>query len=115
MHCILKEANNIAVVALARYCGGDNTNIWTIEGACISRRKTGRRSGVAADAISYRYLVEHPEQGWSFAFRSVWRDGNLMSPTATHTVIESYYDDAETGDIVAVQEAVNDWLKSLPI
>lgn len=90
----------------------DGINTWTHEGACITARRVARY-GIPADAACWRYLVEHPAQGWSFAVRATWRDGKLMSPLATFTVIESYYPDKVdlVPDEDAVAVAVNDWLQ----
>jgi hypothetical protein len=92
-----------------------HTGASTPKGACISARSVARRYGVPPDATCWRYLIEHPELGWSFAVRAVWRDGKLMPPVATHTVIESYYAEnderyVQTEDVAV---AVNEWLAGL--
>ena len=93
----------------------DKQKIWSVEDACVTKRKISNRYGVPDDAKTCRYLVEHPEQRWSFAIRAVWRGGALMMPTAVHTVVESYYADADDIDEMSVKLMVNDWLKSLPL
>lgn len=87
----------------------DGANVWTHEGTCISAGRIPNRYGVPPDATSWRYLIEHPEQGWSYAVRAVWRGGFLMPPLAVHVVIESYFDEDEDAACLAV----NEWLRSL--
>lgn len=108
----LNDANHIAIQRLARnYLAPNERLMWPFEGACITAKPTWNRCGVPADAESYRYLVEHPDQGWSFAFRAVWRSGDLMKP-AVHVAVEGIYDDDDHGE-QAVLALINEWLRSL--
>ena len=93
----------------------DGDNVWTHERACISTRRVANRCGIPPDATTWRYRVEHPDFGWSYSIRAVWRCCELMPPLATHVVIEGYFNDDETQlptEDSAVL-AVNDWLCSL--
>lgn len=116
---VIETANNLILQRLVRFylSPEEEGHVFTIEGACVTRRQMGNRYGVPADATSWRFTVENPEYGWSFTARAVWRDGKLMSPTATHTVIEEYY--ADDTNLVADEDAarlmVNDWLQSVPL
>jgi hypothetical protein len=116
---IIRDANELTSQRLISHYlpSPEGHNAWTHEGACLSARRVANRSGVPPDATSWRYLVQHPDQGWSYAARTVWREGSLMRPLAVHTVIECYTADDET--IVPTEEAavlaVNDWLCSLPL
>lgn len=93
----------------------DGNNVWTDGDACISARPIPNRYGVPPDARSWRYLIQHPEQGWSYAVRAVWRNDSLMRPLAVHVVIENYFVDDETvlADEDAASLAANEWLCSL--
>lgn len=92
----------------------EGSNVWSRDGACITTRRA-TRTGVPLDAACWRVVIEHPEQGWSYAVRAVWRGGRLMSPVATHCVIEAYFADDEglVVDPQAACMAVNEWLLSL--
>jgi hypothetical protein len=85
----------------------------TIEGGSISTRQISNRLNVPAAAITLSHLVEHPEQGFSFRFRAVWHEGQLLRPTATHVVMEQEWDDAQHGSPAAVSAAINDWLQAV--
>src|SRR3954451_18560955 len=93
----------------------DGDNVWTHEGACISSRRVANRYGVPPDATTWRYRIEHPEFGWSYNIRAVWRCGKLMPPLATHVVVEDYFNDDETQlpDEASAVMAINEWLCSL--
>jgi hypothetical protein len=106
------ESHLIITAALRRYLS-DQTGIWTIEDACVSGRVVSNRTSVPPDAITVRYLVEHPDQGWSLAARAVWRSGKLMQPVAVHVVIERYW--SEDDDLEAARVKANGWLRSLPL
>lgn len=62
-------------------------------------------------------IIEHPELGWSVTARTVWRDGRMMEPMATHTAIERYW--ADNTELVADENAAclafNDWIGSVPL
>ncbi len=70
------------------------------------------RFGVPRDAVTLRYEVWHPEQGFAFDVRAVWRCNDLMKPVATHTVIEDYTNKGDHEDDLAVRLAANEWLRS---
>lgn len=91
--------------------------VWSVADACITVRRSGRRFGVPADATSWRYLIKHPELGWSYAVRAVWRNQKLFEPVAVHTVIEEYFADEEelVPDENVAALCINDWLCSLPL
>lgn len=104
--------NQLIITALTRRYLSDQTNIWTVEDACVSGRIVSNRTSVPPDAITVRYLVEHPE-GWALAARAVWRCGRLMPPVAVHVAIERYW--SENDDLEAARVKANDWLRSLPL
>lgn len=114
----LLDANQITAQRFVRHYlpSDERRNVWTVEGACVSARRTARY-GLPADAECWRYLIEHPEAGWSFAMRVVWRDGGLMCPLATHVVIETYYidDESKLGGISAAHKGVQEWLRCVPL
>lgn len=83
----------------------------TIQGACITTDSIRSRTSVPADAITLSHLVEHPELGFSFRFRVVWREEALFRP-AVHVAIEKEWDDAGLGSPAAVSAAINDWLQA---
>lgn len=93
----------------------DGETVWSVEGASVEVEDAKRRTGVPADAKSVRYKVQHPDGGWSFVGRAVWRGNKLFEPKAVHNVIESYNDDdgRYDGNDDAVAAAVNEWLMSL--
>ena len=108
----IEIANRLAIQHLTRsYLAPRARLIWTIADACITAKQTWNRSGVPADAETYLYRIEHPDQGWSLDFRAVWRLGDLMKP-AVHLVIEGVYDDGDHGD-EALPVLINEWLRSL--
>ena len=110
------DANRAAMHYLIRQylpldSGGSFTT--TVKGACIEGRPSGGRYGIPADAQAWRIIVDHPEFEWTATARAVWRDGDLFQPSATHTVIENYYDDAARhGSDDGVRRAVNEWFQS---
>lgn len=114
---ITRDANQLTSQRLiSQYLPSpDSDNIWPHDGACLSARRVPNRYGVPPDATTWRYLVEHPQFGWSYAIRAVWRCGKLMSPLATHVAVESYFndDDAQLPTEASVVIAVNEWLCSL--
>jgi hypothetical protein len=105
------ENQIIITAAIRRYLSGQ-TGIWTVEDACVSGRVVSNRTSVPPDAVTVRYLVEHPE-GWALAARAVWRSGRLMQPVAVHVVIERYW--SEDDDLEAARVKANDWLRSIPL
>lgn len=111
----ISEANSLMVQRLAQSYLSPKLlqSVRTIEGGSISTRHVSNRANVPDDAITLSHLVEHPEQGFSFRFRAVWREGQLLRPTATHVVIEQEWDDAEHGSPAAVSAAINDWLQAV--
>ena len=116
---VLEAANALIVQRLIQtYLPPEQENpVCTVEGACITRDRNWKRYGVPADASSWRHTIEHPEQGWSVTVRSVWRDGQLMEPAATHCVVETYWaDDINlVADVDAARIAFNEWGQSIPL
>ncbi|KOX59196.1 hypothetical protein ADL19_05675 [Streptomyces purpurogeneiscleroticus] len=113
---LIEVASNAGFQHLVKgYCRlDDEQDTWSIEGACIKVEQARHRTGVPRDAQCVRYEVEHPEAGWSFTGRAVWRANKLFEPKATHTIVESVRGDARYGhDDDAVAVAVNDWLMCL--
>jgi hypothetical protein len=116
---VLEAANALIVQRLIQtYLPPDQEeSVCTVEGACIARHRTWKRYGVPADATSWNYVIEHPDEGWSVTVRSVWRDGKLMEPTATHTCIERYW--ADDTDLIADEDAAcvafNEWAQSVSL
>lgn len=112
---IIDDANNIAVQRLLstylfdvpRYATG------TYAGTTIIIEPSRHRTGLPDDATSTRYTFIHLEEGWAFRVRSVWLDGALLVPAATHTRIEEYHDNhARYGtDEHGVSVAVNSWFR----
>jgi hypothetical protein len=90
-------------------------NEWTHGDARIVAKGPFERTGIPADAERWNYMIEQPEEGWCFFVRAVWdRQGKLLKPLATHTVIEDYgvlegFLFASDADIVY---AVNCWLRT---
>lgn len=119
MDTTIEMANNLAMQRIIRrYLSPERGNeICTVEGACITSRRTWSRYGVPADATCWHIVIEHPEEDWSVTARAVWRDGRLMQPVATHTVIEAYWvDDADLiADEDAARIAVNEWIQTVPL
>ncbi|MBB4041813.1 hypothetical protein GGR34_003494 [Microvirga flocculans] len=119
MNTVIEAANSLAVQRiLRRYLSPERGNeVRTVEGACITSRRTWSRYGVPADATCWRVIIEHPELGWSVTARAVWRDGRLMEPVATHTTIEKYWADNTQliDDEDAACLAFNDWAQSVPV
>lgn len=110
----LDEANQITVQRLIRrYLSPESDPIRTIEGACVTMKRIGNRYGVPPDADTYRYEFLHPELGFAFSARTVWRCGDLMPPIGVHAVIEDYDDEGRHGR--ALRAVVNNWLQSLPL
>jgi hypothetical protein len=113
----LDIANQIIIQRFVRhYLSGQDREFWTIEGACVTPRQIGSRYGIPRDALTWSYLFEHPDLAWSFRVRSVWRNGDLMQPWATHTIIEAYFDDEDRyGGPNGARQAVNEWLLALDL
>jgi len=110
----LEEANQIIVQRFIRqYLSPKGASVRTIEGACVEMRQIGNRYGIVPDASTYRYEVTHPDLGFGFTTRAVWRCGDLMHPLAVHTVIEDYNDLGGHGSDDAVRLVANDWLQGL--
>jgi hypothetical protein len=114
---IIRDANQLTSQRLISHYlpSPEGKNVWTHEEACISAHRVANRYGVPPDAMTWRYVVQHPEFGWSFTVRAVWRCGKLMPPLATHVVVESYYndDEAQLPDEASAVAAINEWLCSL--
>jgi hypothetical protein len=114
---IVRDANQLTSQRLVSHYlpTSEGNNVWTHEDACLAARRIPNRYGVPPDATTWRYTVQHPEMGWTFAIRAVWRCGKLMAPFATHVVIECYNndDEAQLPDEGSAALAVNDWLRSL--
>lgn len=108
-------ANALMVQRFARsyLVPGQSPEIVTIEGASIAAKRVANRTSLPADAITHSYLVEHPELGFAFRFRAVWREGQLFRPTATHVVIEREWDEGNHGSSAAVSAAINEWLQAV--
>lgn len=111
----INEANSLMVQRLAQSYLSPKLfqSVCTVEGGSISTRPVSSRTNVPADAITLSHLVEHPELGFSFRFRVVWREGRLFQPAATHVVIEQEWDDANLGSPAAVSAAINEWLRAV--
>lgn len=88
-----------------------------IEGATFVVEPSRHRTGLPTEAEPRRYVITHVEGGWSIVVRTVWCDGRLLQPAATHTRIDLYLDDdgRHHGDETAVAVAVNTWLRSLDL
>lgn len=116
---ILEAANALIVQRLIQiYLSPDGEDsVCTVEDACVTRRRNWRRNGVPADATCWRYVIEHPKQGWTVTVRAAWRDGRLMQPMATHCVVETYWaDDTElVADENAARVAFNQWGQSVSL
>ena len=112
---IIDSANSLMVQRFARsyLVPGQGTEPLTIEGASIAAKRVANRTSVPADALTLSYLVEHPELGFAFRFRAVWREGQLFRPTATHVVIEREWDEGGHGSPAAVSAAINQWLQAV--
>lgn len=115
VHQLIETANDAGFQHLVKgYCRlDDEQDVWTIEGACITVEQARHRTGVPRDAKCVRYEVEHPEAGWSFRGRAVWRSNKLFQPLATHTCIENFDGDARYGNDDMVASAINDWMQCL--
>ena len=112
----LDDANQVTVQRLIqKYLSPQSGVVSTIWDACVTAQRIGNRHGVPADAATYRYEFTHPELGFAFSARAVWRLGRLMQPMAVHTVIEDYEDTGGHGSDAAVRFVANDWLQSLPV
>ncbi|GJD54754.1 hypothetical protein [Methylobacterium dankookense] len=113
---LLDDANQITIRRLIeKYLSPQGEPLNTIWEACVTAQRIGNRYGVPADAVTYRYEFTHPDLGFSFSARAVWRLGRLMQPLGVHTVIEDYEDTGGHGGDSAVLLVVNDWLRSLPV
>lgn len=109
----LDDANNLIVQRLIReYLDPAGPEVRTVEGACVVTTKIGNRHGVPPDAVTVRYEFWHPEHGFAFDVRAVWRCGDLFKPVAVHTVIEDYTNRGDHKDDLAVRIVANDWLRS---
>lgn len=112
----LENANQVTIQRLVqKYLSPQDEDVSTIWDACVTQRRISNRYGVPPDAATYRYEFTHPELGFAFSARAVFRLGRLMQPIGVHTVIEEYEDRGDHGSDYAVQLAVNDWLQSLPL
>jgi hypothetical protein len=110
------DANNLMIHDLiAQYLPRRfHKNQWTNGDAWIFAKGPFERTGIV-DAECWHYVIQEPEQGWCFFVRAVWdRHGKLLSPLATHVVIEDYgalegFFFASDNDIAY---AVNCWLRT---
>ena len=102
-------------ILIPRYLSPEGEPVRTFEGACVVIERIGNRYGVPRDAVSYLYEIEHPELGFAFTARAVWRCGDLMAPLAVHTTILDFEDRGGHGSEHAVKLAANEWLRSLPL
>lgn len=90
-------------------------NEWVHGDVLIAARGPFERTGIPADAECWHYIIQEEELGWCFFVRAVWdRQGKLLKPLATHTVIEDYsagegFLFGSDNDIVY---AVNCWLRT---
>ncbi|MBM1169865.1 hypothetical protein [Microvirga arabica] len=116
---VIESANQLIIQRVAaRYLApAQESYICVIEGACVTTRRSWNRYGVPTDATCWRHVFEHPQYGWSFAVRSVWRDERLHEPVAVHTVITDYYiDDTNLiGDEAACIRSINEWMQTVPL
>ncbi|WP_139257103.1 hypothetical protein [Methylobacterium sp. yr668] len=117
MYEIIETANDVAFQRLLvreQLCPDGKRSTWTVGEASVVAEPARHRTGIPSDATCLRYLVEHPEEAWTFAGRAVWRSGELFRPLATHVRIERFWDDSERGRSAnELAEAVNEWLRSL--
>lgn len=87
-----------------------------IGGATFIVEPSRHRTGISDEACCLRYVITHVAQGWSVVARSVWRDGRLLEPRATHTRLDLYLDDdGRHGSAEAVAVAFNGWLRTLDL
>ena len=86
-----------------------------IVGATFVIEPSRHRTGLPPEAAPRRYIITHVAEGWSVIVRTVWRDGRLLQPVATHTRIDLYLDDdgRHNDDESVVAVAVSAWLRSL--
>lgn len=116
---LIEAANQLCIQRIVRrYLAPEQENhVCTIEGACVTTRRSWNRYGVPADATCWRHVFEHPQYGWSFAVRSVWRDGRMYEPLPVHTLITNYY--ADDTNLIADENAaciaVNEWIQTVPL
>lgn len=116
---LIEAANQLVIQRIVRrYLSPQQENyICTIEGACVTSRRFWNRYGIPADAVCWRHVFEHPTYGWSFAVRSVWRDGRLYEPLAVHTLITDYY--ADDTNLIADEDAaciaINEWMQTVAL
>jgi hypothetical protein len=116
---LIEAANQLCIQRIVRqYLAPEQeSHVCTIEGACVTTRRSWNRYGVPADASCWHYVFEHPEFGWSFTVRSVFRDGRLHEPVAVHTTITNYY--ADDTDLIADEKAaciaINEWMQTVPL
>ena len=70
---VTHDANQISTQRLLQqYLPTGDTNVWSLEDACISAKRIARY-GISADASCWRYTIEAPELGWTVEVRAVWR------------------------------------------
>ncbi|CAO4151946.1 hypothetical protein [Methylorubrum extorquens] len=111
---VIDDANSLAVQRfLVRYLAEAPPYIvGHLAGATIIVEPSRHRTGVPDDAEARRYIITHCDEQWSIVVRAVWRNRQLLTPSATHTVIERYDHLGARGDEDA-KYAVNKWLRSL--
>jgi hypothetical protein len=111
---VIDDANCLAIQhLLVRYLAEAPPYIvGHIAGATIIVEPSRHRTGLPVDAEARRYIVTHCEERWSILVRTVWRNRQLLVPSATHTVIEQY-DQLDGGCDDDAKYAVNRWLRSL--
>lgn len=100
MHEIVGTANDAAfqrMLVREQLRSERGRSTWRVGEASVVAEPTRHRTGIPADAVCLRYLVEHPEEGWTFSARAVWRMGQLFKPWGTHVRIERYWDEMPSG------------------
>lgn len=111
---VIDDANRLAIQRLLlRYLAEAPPGIvGHIAGATIIVEPSRHRTGLPDDAEARRYIITHCDERWSIVVRAVWRNQQLLVPSATHTVIERY-DHLDCRSDEEVKYAVNRWLRSL--
>ncbi|PXW65869.1 hypothetical protein [Methylobacterium sp. B4] len=111
---VVDDANSLAIQRLLiRYLAEAPPYIvGHIAGATVIVEPSRHRTGLPDDAEARRYIITHCKEQWSIVVRSVWRNRQLLAPSATHTVIEQY-DHLDSRCDEEAKYAVNKWLRSL--
>lgn len=111
---VIDDANCLCIQRfLVRYLAEAPPGIvGRIAGATIIVEPSRHRTGLPDDAEARRYIITHCDGRWSIVVRAVWRNRQLIVPSATHTVIERY-DHLDCRSDEEAKYAVNRWLRSL--